>query len=168
MPVEPEYAITSPRLTVFPAITLFRVLCAYTVESPCPCSMTTILPLPPLRPEKEPRPTSHDLSARAMRGVSFAPDSNELQVTVQLTELGSGAVIRDMALRRRIDDPRYFELQSGIAQAVSVALKVAIPGDTTNVRSSEGDVKYIINTVAQKYWLSEFADADADVQDLDD
>lgn len=49
-----------------------------------------------------------------------------------------------------------------------VGLKVAIPGDTTDVRSGEGDVKYIINTVAQKYWLSEFADSDEDVQDLDD
>jgi len=62
-------------------------------------------------------------------GVSFAPNSNELQVTAQLTELGSGAVIKDMVLRRRINDPRYFELQSGIAQAVSVALKVAILKD---------------------------------------
>jgi TolB-like protein/tetratricopeptide (TPR) repeat protein len=62
-------------------------------------------------------------------GVSFAPDSNELQVTAQLTELGSGAVIKDMVLRRKIDDPRFFELQSGIAQAVSVALKVAILKD---------------------------------------
>ena len=49
-----------------------------------------------------------------------------------------------------------------------VALKVAIPGETTNVRSGEGDVKYIINTVAQEYWLSEFADADVDAQDLDE
>lgn len=49
-----------------------------------------------------------------------------------------------------------------------VALKIAIPGDTTNVRNGEGDVKYIINTVAQKYWLSEFADADKDIEDLDD
>jgi tetratricopeptide (TPR) repeat protein len=62
-------------------------------------------------------------------GVSFAPASNEMQVTAQLTELATGAVIKDMVLRRKIDDPRFFELQSGIAQAVSVALKVAILKD---------------------------------------
>ena len=47
-----------------------------------------------------------------------------------------------------------------------VALKVAIPGDTINVRSREGDVTYVINTVAQQYWLSEFADIGD--EDLDD
>lgn len=47
-----------------------------------------------------------------------------------------------------------------------VALKVAIPGDSTRVRDGEGDVTYVINTVAQQYWLSEFTDADD--EDLDD
>jgi hypothetical protein len=47
-----------------------------------------------------------------------------------------------------------------------VALKVAIPGDTINVRNGEGDVTYVINTVAQQYWLSEFADVGD--EDLDD
>jgi hypothetical protein len=47
-----------------------------------------------------------------------------------------------------------------------VALKVAIPGDTTNVHNGEGDVTYVINTVAQQYWLSEFTSADD--EDLDD
>lgn len=47
-----------------------------------------------------------------------------------------------------------------------VALKVAIPGDTTNVWSGEGDITYVINTVAQKYWQTEFGAAD--YEDLDD
>jgi hypothetical protein len=47
-----------------------------------------------------------------------------------------------------------------------VALKVAIPGDTTKVRDADGDVTYMINTVAQQYWLSEFSDADD--EDVDD
>jgi hypothetical protein len=47
-----------------------------------------------------------------------------------------------------------------------VALKVAIPGDPTKVRDAEGDVTYVINTVAQQNWLSEFAGADD--EDLDD
>jgi hypothetical protein len=47
-----------------------------------------------------------------------------------------------------------------------VALKVAIPGDPTKVRNAEGDVTYVINTVAQQNWLSEFSSADDD--DLDD
>jgi hypothetical protein len=47
-----------------------------------------------------------------------------------------------------------------------VALKVAIPGDPTRVRDAEGDVTYVINTVAQQYWLAEFNGADD--EDLDD
>ena len=47
-----------------------------------------------------------------------------------------------------------------------VALKVAIPGDPTKVHDAEGDVTYVINTVAQKNWLSEFSGADD--EDLDD
>jgi hypothetical protein len=47
-----------------------------------------------------------------------------------------------------------------------VALKVAIPGDPTRVRDGAGDVTYVINTVAQQYWLSEFTGADD--EDLDD
>ena len=47
-----------------------------------------------------------------------------------------------------------------------VALKVAIPGDPTKVQDAEGDVTYVINTVAQQYWLSEFSGADD--EDLDD
>jgi hypothetical protein len=47
-----------------------------------------------------------------------------------------------------------------------VALKVAVPGDPTRVRDAEGDVTYVINTVAQQYWLSEFSGADD--EDLDD
>jgi hypothetical protein len=47
-----------------------------------------------------------------------------------------------------------------------VALKVAIPGDPTRVRDAAGDVTYVINTVAQQYWLSEFSGADD--EDLDD
>jgi hypothetical protein len=47
-----------------------------------------------------------------------------------------------------------------------VALKVAIPGDTTNVWNGEGDITYVINTVAQKYWQTEFGLAD--YEDLDD
>jgi hypothetical protein len=47
-----------------------------------------------------------------------------------------------------------------------VALKVAIPGDSTRVREAESDITYVINTVAQQYWLSEFSDSDDD--DIDD
>jgi hypothetical protein len=47
-----------------------------------------------------------------------------------------------------------------------VGLKVAIPGDPTRVRDAEGDVTYVINTVAQQYWLSEFTGTDD--EDLDD
>jgi hypothetical protein len=47
-----------------------------------------------------------------------------------------------------------------------VALKVAIPGDPTKVHDAESDVTYVINTVAQKNWLSEFSGADD--EDLDD
>ena len=47
-----------------------------------------------------------------------------------------------------------------------VALKVAIPGDPTKVRDAQGDVTYVINTVAQQNWLSEFSGIDD--EDLDD
>ena len=47
-----------------------------------------------------------------------------------------------------------------------VALKVAIPGDPTKVQDAESDITYVINTVAQKNWLSEFSGADD--EDLDD
>jgi hypothetical protein len=50
-----------------------------------------------------------------------------------------------------------------------VALKVAIPGNTTNIWNEEGDITYIINTVAQEYWRTEFDSADHDdVDDVDD
>ena len=48
-----------------------------------------------------------------------------------------------------------------------VALKVAIPGDPTNPRNEDGDVTYVINTVAQQNWLPEFKDAVQD-EDVDD
>jgi hypothetical protein len=47
-----------------------------------------------------------------------------------------------------------------------VALKVAIPGDPTKVHNDEGDVTYVINTVAQQNWLAEFSDSDD--EDIDD
>lgn len=47
-----------------------------------------------------------------------------------------------------------------------VALKVAIPGDPANPRNDEGDVVYVINTVAQRNWLPEFRGEDDD--DIDD
>lgn len=43
-----------------------------------------------------------------------------------------------------------------------VALKVAIPGDPTDVRNKDGEVEYIINTVAQEQWLTEFRGDDDD------
>ncbi len=49
-----------------------------------------------------------------------------------------------------------------------VALKVAIPGDPTNPRNEEGDVTYVINTVAQNNWLPEFRGDDEDEDDRDD
>jgi hypothetical protein len=48
-----------------------------------------------------------------------------------------------------------------------VALKVAIPGDPTKPRNNEGDVTYLINTVAQRNWLPEFKNDDED-EDVDD
>ena len=47
-----------------------------------------------------------------------------------------------------------------------MALKVAIPGDPTKVHDDDGDVTYVINTVAQQNWLAEFAGADD--EDVDD
>jgi hypothetical protein len=47
-----------------------------------------------------------------------------------------------------------------------VALKVAIPGDPTDPRNDEGDITYVINTVAQQNWLPEFR-AEDDDGDLD-
>jgi hypothetical protein len=52
------------------------------------------------------------------------------------------------------------------AEDYLVALKVAIPGDSTNPRNSDGEVEYVINTVAQMQWLTEFTDADD--EDIDD
>lgn len=50
-----------------------------------------------------------------------------------------------------------------------IALKVAIPGDAANAHNSAGDVTYMINTVAQDYWSSEFAGpTDMDDTDIDD
>jgi hypothetical protein len=43
-----------------------------------------------------------------------------------------------------------------------VALKVAIPGDPTDVKNADGEVEYLINTVAQEHWLAEFQGADDD------
>jgi hypothetical protein len=43
-----------------------------------------------------------------------------------------------------------------------VALKVAIPGDPTDVENKDGEVEYIINTVAQEQWLTEFRGDDDD------
>ena len=47
-----------------------------------------------------------------------------------------------------------------------VALKVAIPGDTTDVHNRDTEVEYVINTVAQQEWITEFTGADDD--DVDD
>ena len=43
-----------------------------------------------------------------------------------------------------------------------VALKIAIPGDPTKVHDDGADVTYVINTVAQQNWITEFADAGDD------
>lgn len=48
-----------------------------------------------------------------------------------------------------------------------VALKVAIPGDPADPHNVEGDVVYVINTVAQQNWLPEFRGAEDD-DDIDD
>lgn len=48
-----------------------------------------------------------------------------------------------------------------------VALKVAIPGDPADPHNDEGDVVYVINTVAQQNWLPEFRGAEDDY-DIDD
>lgn len=48
--------------------------------------------------------------------------------------------------------------------AFLVALKIAIPGDSTKVHDDGADITYVINTVAQQNWLIEFAGAeDSDV-----
>lgn len=46
------------------------------------------------------------------------------------------------------------------------ALKVAIPGDSTKPRNQDGEVEYVINTVAQTQWLMEFDGSDD--EDIDD
>jgi hypothetical protein len=47
-----------------------------------------------------------------------------------------------------------------------VALKVAVPGDPTDVKNKDGEVEYLINTVAQQQWLTEFrGDAENDAID---
>jgi hypothetical protein len=61
------------------------------------------------------------------------------------------------------DEKNYATVE---AREFLVALKVAIPGDTTKVRDSGSDVEYLINTVAQEQWISEFAGAYD--EDLDD
>ena len=47
-----------------------------------------------------------------------------------------------------------------------VALKIAIPGSPVNVTDSSSDVEYVINTVAQQNWLTEFRQDDRE-DDLD-
>jgi hypothetical protein len=42
------------------------------------------------------------------------------------------------------------------ANAFLVALKVAVPGDSTDVKNSDGDVEWVINKVASEQWLTEF------------
>ena len=73
--------------------------------------------------------------------------------------LGSDKAPKDSG----VDEKSYATVE---AEEFLVALKVAIPGDTTKVRDSGSDVVYLINTVAQQQWLSEFAGADD--EDLDD
>jgi hypothetical protein len=47
-----------------------------------------------------------------------------------------------------------------------VAVKVAIPGERTQVRMQDADITYVINTVAQESWLTEFSvDDDEDVDE---
>ena len=58
-----------------------------------------------------------------------------------------------------------YALQLASSSDYLVALKVAIPGDPTDVKNSDGNIEYVINTVAQEQWLTEFEGADDD--DLD-
>ena len=65
------------------------------------------------------------------------------------------------------DNPNGDEHNAAIGpEGYLLALKVAIPGDPTKVHDAESDVTYVINTVAQMNWLSEFSGADD--EDLDD
>jgi hypothetical protein len=65
------------------------------------------------------------------------------------------------------DNPNGDEHNAAIGpEGYLLALKVAIPGDPTKVYDAESDVTYVINTVAQMNWLSEFSGADD--EDLDD
>lgn len=43
-----------------------------------------------------------------------------------------------------------------------VGIKIAFPGDRTDVNDRNGDVEYLINTVAQQQWFVEYAGADED------
>jgi hypothetical protein len=43
-----------------------------------------------------------------------------------------------------------------------VGIKVAFPGDRIDVNNRDGDVEYLINTVAQQQWFVEYSGADAD------
>lgn len=55
-----------------------------------------------------------------------------------------------------------YALQQSSSTDYLVALKVAIPGDPTDVMNSDGNIEYVINTVAQEQWLVEFGGADED------
>ncbi len=43
-----------------------------------------------------------------------------------------------------------------------VAVKLALPGEAGDVRNTSGDVKYIINTVAQQNWFVELSDSESE------
>lgn len=53
------------------------------------------------------------------------------------------------------------------AEELLVAIKIAIPGDPLDVYNNSADVEYVINTVAQELWFTEFV-GDAFEDDVDD
>ncbi|MCY1457182.1 hypothetical protein D9M71_744490 [compost metagenome] len=51
---------------------------------------------------------------------------------------------------------------ASIEQEQIVGIKLAFPGNRLDVNNRDGDVRYLINTVAQQQWFVEYSGADED------
>lgn len=56
------------------------------------------------------------------------------------------------------------ELEEHLKGSITVAAKIAFPGNPADTRNRSGEVEYVINSVAQKNWLTELG-VDDDVDD---
>jgi hypothetical protein len=75
-------------------------------------------------------------------------------------------IVYTLVPSRRPDDARGSEASDEQYAVGShnyhTALKVAIPGDPTDVNNRDSEVEYVINTVAQEMWLADFHGDDDD------